>query len=154
MFGSTYTNYVLVLRVSQTVANGSMVMRMRTVSTLESGTNYNFGWVGSYVGAGPTYNYTGFSITNPFSPDTSFYTGISAGIGYSGQSRLEIMSPNQARETRILGQGYSNYSGTYYNVAIHGTGEVTTNTVYTGFRLYPSAGTSSGEYQLYGYRIA
>ena len=154
VFGSTYTNYVLVLRVSQTVADGSFLLRMRTVSTLESGSVYNYGWLGTYVGAGPSYNYTGYATTNPFAPDSFLYTGISAGTGYSGQSRLDIMSPNVTRETRILGQSYTNYSGTYYNVAIHGTGEVATTTAYTGFRLYPSAGTLSGEYQLYGYRIA
>jgi hypothetical protein len=154
VFSSTYTNYVLLLRQSQTVANGFFCLRMRTVSTLESGSVYNYGWGGSYVGVGPSYNFAAYSVSNPFAPDNVFFAGPTPGTSYSGTSQLEIMSPNATRETRILGQAYTNYSGTYYNVAISGTGEVGTSTAYTGFRLFPSAGTAAGEYALYGYRIA
>jgi hypothetical protein len=154
VFSSTYKNYLLLLRVSQTVASGSMLLRTRTVATQENGSVYDFGYGGSYVGVGPSYNFAGFSTTNPFAPDTSFFTGMSTGNGYSGQSRIDIMSPNEARETRFQTQAFTNYTGFWYNVAIAGSGQVATTTAYTGFRLFPVTGTSSGEYALYGYRIA
>jgi hypothetical protein len=154
VFSSTYNNYVLVMRQSQTVANASMCIRMRTVGAQENAAVYNYGWGGNYVTAGPGYNWAGYALSNPFSPDTLFFTGMTPGNGYSAHTRLEIMSPNQTRETRILGQAYNNYTGTYYNVAISGTGEVATTTAYTGFILFPFTGTASGEYALYGYRIA
>jgi hypothetical protein len=154
VFSSTYTNYLLVLRVSQTVATGSTVFRMRTVSTLETGSVYSYAWAGTYIGVGPVYNFAGYATTSPFAPGTEMFAGIAAGAGYSGNARIDILSPNVARGTRIQGQAYTDYSGTYYNTALTAGGEVGTSTQYTGFRLYPSAGTASGEYALYGYRIA
>lgn len=152
VFSADYTNYVILFRSSQTTANGALQIRMRTVGAQEAGAVYNYAWGGSYVGAGPAYNFGGFSVTNPFAPDTAFFTGISAGNGYSGTSRLEIHSPNAARATRLLCQAYTDYTGTFYNVAISGSGEVATSTQYTGFRIYPVAGTASGQYTVYGYR--
>lgn len=154
VFSSTYTNYVLVLRVSQTVANGSSLLRMRTVAAQESSSVYNHGWGGGYVSSVPAYNWDGFSFSNPFSPDNYFYLGMSPGVGYSSTCRLEIMSPNVARTTRFTGQAYTDYTGTWYNTSLAGSGEVGTSTQYTGFRFYPAAGTASGEYTIYGYRIA
>jgi hypothetical protein len=154
VFSSTYTNYVLILRTSQTVANGAFQLRMRTVAAQDASAGYDYGWGGSWVATGPTYNFGAYSSTNPFAPDTSFWTGMAAANGYTATSRIDIMSPNAARETRILGQGYTNYQGTYYNVALTGSGNLGSSTQYTGFRIFPVSGTSSGEYQLYGYRIA
>jgi hypothetical protein len=152
VFSSNYSNYVLHLRASQTGSNSSVQIRMRTVSTQETRAVYNYGWGGSFVTSTPTYNFAAYSVTNPFSPDTSYWTGITAAAGYSGTTRLDIWDPNNARQTRIQGQAYTDYNGTYYNVAVSGTGEVGTSDVYTGFRLFPIAGTISGEYTLYGYK--
>lgn len=154
VFSSTYTNYLLVLRVSQTVATGSTVFRMRTAGAADSGAIYSYAWGGTFIGVGPVYNFAGYATTNPFSPATEMFTGIAAGAGYSGTARIDIQSPNVARGTRMLGQAYTDYSGTYYNTALTAGGEVSSVTQYTGFRLYPTAGTASGEYALYGYRIA
>jgi hypothetical protein len=152
VFSSNYSNYLLLLRSSQTVANGSLIIRMRTVSAQEAGAVYNYGFGGAYVGAGPVYNFGGFAQTNPFGPDTGFFGGITPGNGYSGNSRFDIYSPNEARATRFAGQGYTDYTGTWYNASLLGNGEVATNTQYTGFRLFPNAGTAAGEYTVYGYR--
>jgi len=154
VFNSTYTNYVLHLRASATVANAIVQMRMRTVATQEAAAAYNYANGGSWVTAGPTYNWASFSSTSPFAPDTAFWTGIYAGNGYSGSSRIDIFSPNVARVTRIMLQSYNDYDGTRYNVSMSGTGDLQTTTQYTGFRFYPVAGTIAGEYTLYGYRIA
>lgn len=152
VFSSEFTNYLVNLRVSQSSTTGSTVIRMRTASSLESSAVYNYSWGGSYVAAGPGYNWNLYSTTNPFSPDTLFWTGMTPASGYSATSRIEIHSPNVARETRFIGQGFTNWTGTYYNVAVSGTGEVGTATQYTGFRLYPTAGSITGEYFVYGIR--
>lgn len=154
VFSATYTNYVLVLRVSQTVSNASFLSRMRTVSTLESGSVYQHAWGGGYVGAGPVFNWAGFSYSVPASPDNYWYMGISPAANNNANLVLNILSPQAALPTRFTGQAFTYYQGTYTNVALNGGGSVETNTQYTGIRLYPSAGTTSGEYAIYGYRIA
>jgi hypothetical protein len=152
VFSSDYTNYLLTFRASATVANAIVQLRMRTVAAQEAGAVYNFGWNGQWVSAGPVYSEGAFSTANPFAPETGFFSGITAGNGYSGTSRVEIYSPNATRATRITGQSYNDYTGTFYNVVLAGSGEVSTNTAYTGFRIFPVAGTISGEYTLYGYK--
>jgi hypothetical protein len=152
VFSSDYPSYVLHFRASATVANAIVQLRMRTVAAQEAGAVYNFGWNGQWVSAGPVYNEGAFSTANPFAPETAFYSGISAGNGYSGSSRIEIYSPNATRQTRITGQSYADYTGAFYNVVLAGSGEVSTSTAYTGFRIYPVAGTIAGEYTLYGYK--
>jgi hypothetical protein len=154
VFSSTYKNYVVLLRVSQTVAGGSFMLRLRTVSTLESGNVYNHGFGGAYVGSGPTYIWNAYSFSNPTSPDSTYFTGLVPGSGYGGNGKTEIMSPQEATFTRFLSQAWTPYSGTYNNVAITGSGSVENTTQYTGLRIFPNAGTSSGEYAIYGYRIA
>jgi hypothetical protein len=150
VFSSDYTNYVLHVRAAATVANANCFIRMRTVAAQESGTVYSYGLSGTWVSAGPVYSSGGYATTNPFAPDTSLFIGP-AGTGYSITSRIDIFSPNATRQTRFHAQLWSEYSGTFYNVALSGTGEVATSTAYTGFRLFPQAGTISGEYTLYGY---
>lgn len=150
VFSSDYTNYVLHLRAKATSGNTDVRLRMRTVAAQENGGVYNHGWGGSWVAGGPTYNWGAYYTTNPFAPDTSWFAGMFPAGGYSGTSRLEIYSPNAARQTRLTGQSYTDYTGVY-NVAIHGAGEVSTSTQYTGFRIFPVAGTIEGEYTLYGY---
>jgi hypothetical protein len=153
VFSSLYTNYVLHLRSATTSgATASVNVRMRTALAQEAGSVYNFAHAGSWVNSGPVFQFGQFSVTNPFTPETSFWTGINAGLTYSGSSRIDIFSPNVARQTRFMSQSWVDYDGARYNVAMSATGEVGTNTQYTGFRLFPQAGTISGEYILYGYR--
>lgn len=154
VFSSDYTNYRLVVRIAVTGANNSsLCLRMRTVAAQENGAVYNYGWGGSYVQAGPVFQWGGYSISSPFAPDTFFFAGTTPGIGYSGQATIDIFSPNVARETRFIGQGWTDYTGTNYNVMLHGGGQIGTSSVYTGFRIFPSTATGSytGEYTLYGY---
>jgi hypothetical protein len=155
VFSSDFTNYRLIVRIAVTGQNNSsLCLRMRTVAAQEAGSLYNYGWGGSYVQPGPVFQWGGYSITNPFAPDTFFFAGATPGIGYSGQMSIDLFSPNAPRQTRFVGQGYTDYTGANYNVAIHGAGELQTATAYTGFRIFPStaSGSYTGEYALYGYR--
>ena len=154
VFSSDYTNYRLIIRVAVTGQNNSsLLLRMRTVAAQENAAVYNYGWGGSYITTGPTFNYAGYSSNNPFTPDTAWFAGASPGIGYSGTTSIDILSPNATRQTRFVGQSYTDYTGAIYNVAINGAGEVGTSTAYTGFRIFPStaSGSYTGEYALYGY---
>jgi hypothetical protein len=154
VFSGDFTNYRLVVRIAVTGAdNSSICLRMRTVAAQENGAVYNYGWGGSYVQSGPVFQWGGYALTNPFTPDTFFFAGTTPGIGYSGQATIDIFSPNVARQTRFIGQGWTDYTGANYNVMLHGGGEVGTSTAYTGFRIFPStaSGSYTGEYTLYGY---
>jgi hypothetical protein len=155
VFSSDYTNYRLIVRIAVTGQNNSsLCLRMRTVAAQETGSLYNYGWGGSYVQSGPVFQWGGYSITNPFAPDTFFFAGATPGIGYTGTISMDLFSPNATRQTRFVGQGYTDYTGANYNVAIHGAGELQTSTAYTGFRIFPStaSGSYTGEYALYGYK--
>jgi hypothetical protein len=154
VFSSTYKNYVLILRIEQTTAAGSFLIRLRTTGAQEAGAVYNMYYGGGYVGAGPSYNWNGYSSTPPATPDTYYFSGMVPASNYNSGSRHEIMNPQAAQATRFLSQSFTSYQGTYSNVALTGSGSVENTTSYTGFRLFPITGTSSGEYQLYGYRIA
>lgn len=151
VFTSDYTNYLLHLRASATVANANVVVRMRTNAGQDAGNVYNYSWGGNFVAAGPVYTWGSYAGTNPFAPETSMFSGMLIGNGYSGTTRLEFFSPNLARATRMNGQSYVDYTGTHYNVTLTAAGEVSNTTIYTGFRIFPIAGTIAGEYALYGY---
>lgn len=154
VFSSLYTNYRIYIRASCTVANAvGVAMRMRTASTIQSSALYNFGWGGHYIGSGPSYNWAGYAVANPFSPEQSFFLGGAPGNGYSSTIQFDLYSPNVARQTRFTGQAYTDYTGTYYTTSLSGSGELSDSSSYTGFRLWSYAGTIAGEYVIYGYRI-
>lgn len=153
VFSSDYDNYKIIIRSNQTVATGNNRFRMRTASTVETAGLYNYATYGSWVAAGPTYNFNNFATTNPFAPDTAFYFG-GVGNGYSVTATYDIFSPNETRNTRISGSFYLDYSGSVYNVAMQSVGELQTSTAYTGIRIYPDSGSMAGEYWIYGYRNA
>ena len=81
------------------------------------------------------------------------FTGLSVAAGYAGNFTATIMSPNAAQATIFFAEAWTQYHGTYYNVASIGGGSVENSTQYTGFRLYPSSGgTATINYRLYGLR--
>lgn len=153
-FNSTYTNYRVIIQWVQNTSNAAMYFRMLSgTNTPETGGYYNFGIGGSYY-LSPTYYWAGFAQSTPASPDTSFFCG-SVGSAYRGQTWLEIGAPNVASQDTITTmQFFSQYTGTYSNAALAGTGSVSTATQYTGIRFYPNAGTATGRVSVYGYRIA
>lgn len=153
VFTSDYDNYRLIIRSSQTVANGNNFIRVRTASTVETGNVYNYSTYGQWVSPGPVFQFGGYATTNPFAPDTAFYIGA-VGTNYSVTGVWDIMSPNETRNTRFLGNWYTEYSGSNYNTAMQSLGEISNGNAYTGLRIYPSAGSMAGEYWIYGYRNA
>jgi hypothetical protein len=155
VFTSTYKNYCLILRQSQTVANsGGLMLRMRTVAAQEATAVYNFVTGGGFVSAAPSYFWTTYSFSNPFSPSTSFFTGLDAGNTYEARGKIDILSPQEALSTNIIGQAMTQYTGSNYHASVQLGGFMSNTTQYTGFRIYPTSGTASGEYALYGYRVA
>lgn len=152
VFSSTYRNYRLECDWTQTTANGELQIQFFSgTSTLYNSATYNYAYGGSYVSAGPVYGFGAFAVTNPFAPATAMTIGF-AGTGYTANAWLDLFTPNIATSTRFLGQNYTSYTGVYYNASMHGSGGVETTTQFTGFRFIPTAGTSTINYRLYGYR--
>lgn len=155
VFTSEFRNYLIIVHCEQYNANGSILMRLLTgVNTPETNAYYNNKLGGYYVAPGPIYYWNGYSATNPFAPDTSWFTGmaISSG-GYSANARIDILNPNVLnQETRYFVQSYSDYSGAYYDISLSGGGHIGTATQYTGLRFFNNGGTTDINYKLYGYR--
>lgn len=154
VFTSNFRNYRLMWYASQTVANADLSIQFYTGTNTPVTTNiYGFGWGGSWASATPTYTWGAYSTTNPFTPSSSLYLGATIGTGYTAHGWLDIYTPQISNvSTRYMGQAFSAYNGSLYNLALHGSGGAETSAQYTGFRFIPSAGTSTITYRLYGYR--
>lgn len=155
VFTSEYRNYLIIVHAEQYTANTSVSMRLLTgTNTPLTSAVYNNKLGGYFVASGPVYYWAGYSATNPFAPDTSWFTGMSISSGgYSANARIDILNPNVVdQETRYLVQSYADYTGTYYDVSLSGGGHVGTGTQYTGLRFITSGGTTDINYKLYGYR--
>jgi hypothetical protein len=155
VFTSEFRNYLIIVHAEQYTANSNVSLRLLTgTNTPETAAVYNNKLGGYYVAAGPNYYWGGYSATNPFAPDASWFVGLTMSSGgYSSNSRIDILNPNiSGQETRFFAQSYSDYSGTYYDVSLSGGGHISTSTQYTGLRFITSAGTSDINYKLYGYR--
>lgn len=153
VFSSRYINYVLILRVAQTVAQSSFYLRLRTTGGQEAGNVYNHTSAGYYTTSAGPYVSAGYSSTTPASPETYHFTGMVPSSGFGATAKIEIHNPQAAQATRFMGTSFTPVQGTYYNVSLNCMGSVENTTSYTGLRLFPFTGTSAGEYAIYGYRI-
>ena len=143
-FSSTYNNYrVLVSAASASLTgNQTLAMRMRVGGSDNTANNYNWArfvvFNGGTAGAGATA--ASFEITGG-----TAYTNFSIA--------LDVIDPQTTNRTQILGHSLANQNDNLALVGYNG-GVMTVTTSYTGFTLFPSSGTFSGEIAVYGYRKA
>ena len=140
VFSSTYDNYRIVCRFTDTVSGGSNIdLRLRVGGADASGAN--------------TYKHQLVNFEGG-STSTGRYNLTSMIIGGSGTSAtqlntwaLDMFSPNLATATTIQSASLSNYDNAYMRFS-HGNHAVAT--AYTGFTFF-SDGNMTGTISVYGY---
>jgi hypothetical protein len=146
VWNSTYDNYKIQIK-AQGSANANVFMRYYTgTNTLNSDSNYS---MSGYNASGATL--TGVAETSQSRTYFGYVFGASVDYAYFD---IDVYSPNLATETgmrnfeTVFNAGgpwvFSSSSGHYKN----SVGQ------YTGFQIYPDAGSILGSYIVYGYRKA
>jgi hypothetical protein len=136
IFSSTYVNYLIVYNEFTSSANSQTYMRLRV-----SGTDNTT--ASSYLMAGLRNGYT-YTVSG-YSDTASYWTiNVEQGSTYKTGQSIFIASPNVAVNTTYsslyVGRDNAGYVGGVHNQ----------NTAYDGFTVYPSTGTISGIFRVYG----
>ena len=147
-FTSTYTNYRLIVTLSNSTASyDGLFLRMRTGTTTNA--NANYGWGGLLWGS----NLAVASNNTGAAAATSFGLGTNGEIGYPTSMIIEVYKPQatdythyQVNVTRV-GSGATVMIGYLYN------GGMTVNTSYDAFTILTGGGQITGNVVTYGYRI-
>ena len=142
VFTSSYTHYFCLFSAASSATNEiGLFVRLRAAST-DTSTGYYFGVIGATQAAG--------TATGGGSNSTFFQLGDFGGV-------LSVMpitfgSPQVAARTSIYWQGQEAATNTSVNRGIQVLGGFLDNaTQYDGFTVYPSSGTITGSYTVYGY---
>jgi hypothetical protein len=142
VFTSSYTHYFCLFSAASSATNEiGLYIRLRAAST-DTSTGYYFGVIGATQAAG--------TATGGGSNSTLFQLGDFGGV-------LSVMpitfgSPQVAARTSIYWQGQEAATNTSVNRGIQVLGGFLDNaTQYDGFTVYPSSGTITGSYTVYGY---
>ena len=146
VFNSTYSHYRLIIKLQGT-GNANLLFQYYTgTNTVDNGAQYSgSGWSAS----GPT-----LAAFNEYN-STSHYIGYQFGnnVDYT-HIVTDILSPNIATETAmpIMIVAHSAASGWVFSQSLNSYKNTTSQ--YTGFRFWPDANATTGNYWIYGYRIS
>lgn len=139
VFTSTYTNYMMLITAT-TSTTATVSLRWRTSGTSNTTSNYNFTNLrvqGTGVFGGASTGQTRMDLheggqTNP-------YSGV-----------MFIYSPQTATRTQVTTNFWNNNaSATTYQTSYF-AGNFAADTQFDGIEIYPSAGTMTGSYTIYG----
>lgn len=139
VFDSTFDDYRVLVTLASSGASTVVGMRLRASGTDDSTS-------GHYDANRLVVNVN----TVPNENGTDRWQCALVDSALKSSMAYELSSPNLAEATRILGQGECYYTGighTFY--ACNGTQSQATQ--YDGFTLFPSAGTLTGRWAVYGY---
>ena len=141
-FTSTYDNYFLVIRPTNfSAGSGTMNGRLRSAGTDNT--------TSTYITSGMGYNNGGSNFTYTSGVTTQFiFGGIS--VGDCTVFPLNINTPFGSNNSYIsqtsYGQNHTGGGGAYF----YG-GSFFNTTSFDSFSFYPSTGTMTGSYSVYGY---
>jgi hypothetical protein len=140
VFSATYKNY-LIITTATTSADTTLRMRMRVSAADNTSSNYSFNtW---YVNA------NGASAADSGASQTSILLGQITTVGTI--STIDITNPfATANTTMTINTVTSNTVANAFGSNTGGAG-LTVTTSYTGFTMFPAAGTMTGLIQVYGY---
>jgi hypothetical protein len=144
VFTSAYMNYEVTFNFTAFSGNPDIYLRLRAAGT-DATANYQYGILGTRTN-GAT------SVTS--SGSATFIVAGFARQGLAAPTRhavqLRFIDPQIAGETKVVinSQGDDGAAISSYN----GAGYLINSTQYDGFTLYPSSGTFTGTYRVYGMR--
>lgn len=139
VFDGTYDNYRLVIAPLDHSTNSQIRMQLRAAGSTISGANYDTQY---------TYAYGSSGAAGTDDGSTSFNI---ATLSSDGVISFDIFQPAVARKTVMTGLRFS-YQGDISDFVLTTNGWVHhLTTAYDGFRLFPTSGTFTGSWALYGY---
>jgi hypothetical protein len=144
-FSATYQNYRISYNVTAASTDGTAInARLRASGTDSSAASYSNCGVtyqigAATIGAANILGGTAWQFTN-----------------FNGSDRnevvLEVYSPQLVLDTNFMWKTYGRVGGSQGGG--NGSGEFRATTVFDSLTLFPSAGTITGNYQVYGYANA
>lgn len=138
-FTSTYADYEVFLRYTSS-ADSNLQMRLRAGGSSNSTTNYNTNEFRASASVSSS-NATG---------QTSFFVAYAGQTNLSG-GRLTLLNPQVAAQTISLPYFRSNSGGSTAFYASLAASSFTAATQFDGIEFYPTTGTLTGSYKIYGY---
>jgi hypothetical protein len=149
VFSTDYRGYKLMWDYQQNTSTGDLRMQYKNSSGAIAN-NYFFGWGGSYVSSG-TPTWASFSLASTSQASAFVCPAATATNRCAGWH--ELINPTDQNIAYGQGQGSSrSASATVTFANLMGGTHHNTSDVRTGVRLFPSAGTMTGKFTLYGYR--
>lgn len=139
VFDGTYDNYRLLIAPLDHSTSSQIRMQFRAAGSTISGSNYD-----------TQYFYAFGTSAAPGTDDGSASFNI-ATLASDGVISFDIFQPAVARKTVMTGLRFS-YQGDTSDFVLTSSGWVHhLTTAYDGFRLFPTSGTFTGSWALYGY---
>ena len=143
VFSTTYTNYRIVLDISDLTSDTSVFLKLRV-----SGTDNSLSYYNAYMGITSLeggFNFCQNNVTN----------GIYLTTGDSGTDNIysytgDILNPFLAKNTLMDGVSSASTS-TGVPASVSGSGVHFVATSYTGFTIVAASGNITGTLSLYGY---
>ena len=143
VFTSSYTNYLLQIRVTAS-ANVGARLRLRVGGVAASGSNYNY----QRLQANST------TVAGLRESSIAYYDLEAVNGAFFTTDVIQFFAPALAEPTNItMFQDLSNGAYTTPIITIH-AGNHTLSTAYDGFEFFPASGTLTGTYTVYGYSKA
>ena len=142
-FTSTYDNYRIIINIDSSVGGVQMDIRMRAAGTDNTSANYTF------ARAGATQANAFAGASNEGSLATSWNQVVSG--TYSSSIVLDVMQPaNTGYNTNFSAANFYFDSLTNYRAGFT-AGALSVTTAYDSMTFFPSSGTVTGVYSVYGY---
>jgi hypothetical protein len=144
-FSATYQNYKISYNVTAASTDSTAInVRLRASGTDSSAATYSNAGVtyqigAATIGAANILNGTAWQFTQFNSSDRN-------------EVVLEVFAPQLALDTNFMWSTYGRVGGSQGGG--NGNGEFRAATQFDSLTLFPSAGTITGNYQVYGYAIA
>lgn len=140
VFDGTYDDYRLVLSVTPSAASVTIMMRLRASSSDASGSDY--AGERHVIGINSVGNENGSDRWQVLLCDSS----TTSRMGY------DIFAPALTEPTSFVGFGHSYHSAIGFYFGYGASGHYTLTTAFDGFSIFPSSGTITGRWALFGYR--
>jgi hypothetical protein len=138
VFSTLYRNYRILVTIDDNASNPSdLLFRLRVSGSDASGANYRNHNI-FINSSGATGNYGSTTASS------SWYAGVQIATTQS-RGTIEVLSPFETKHTGIAALGGGG------DLTIVAGGRHTLDTSYTGFTLFPDAGTIDGTVSVYGY---
>jgi hypothetical protein len=138
VFSTTYDRYLLSTSFTYSNANAEIRLQFRTAGSNNATSNY--------LHQNSIFSSVGIFSRNTVATTSSMLTPDTGGSNWD--INLQILFPASSANTRVISNG-GIHNGT---LPLIGNAAFNTTTTFDGIRIFPSAGTLTGTYKIYGYR--